>query len=286
LPAVTAGLAKQAPRRQLKIGLRQPGSKRSATGRTFNHQSMQVTNSSADPPAARLGSAIEATRLGYGLTQADVADLVRSAARLGARGVCVPGAFVRAAAEARAERAMSGVLEIITVVNFPTGDHVRAAVEAAVTDSVASGADHIDLVLPGALIAARDWRGIEEILRRVSALITGATDRKIPLKAILETAAWDVDRTRGAALAAIEAGATWLKTSTGFHPAGGATIETVRLLREIAPDRVGVKASGGIRSRADALAMLDAGADRIGTSSERAILEPGAGGSGEAAGSG
>lgn len=234
-----------------------------------------MADRTADSSQSRLRAAVEATRLSYGLTDADVADVVRAATRLGARGVCVPGAFVGAAAALAAREA--GALpsfDIVTVVNFPTGDHPRAAVEGATAAAVASGADHVDVVVPGALIAGRDWRGIASFIRAVRAAAVRETEREVLVKAILETAAWDADRTRGAALAAIEGGAAWLKTSTGFHPAGGARLETVELLRAVAPETVGVKASGGIRTRADALAMLDAGADRIGTSAERMILDP------------
>ncbi len=235
-----------------------------------------LVDATADSPQVRLRSAVEATRLNYGLTDRDVAEVVRATVALSARGVCVPGAFLTAALDrAAAESPAARAFDLVTVVNFPTGDHPLAAVEAAATAAAGAGADHVDVVVPGALIDDHDWRGIASFIRAVRAAAVRETGgRNVLVKAILETATWDTDRIRGAALAAIEGGAAWLKTSTGFHPAGGATLPAVELLRAVAPETVGVKASGGIRTRADALAMLDAGADRIGTSAEKAILEP------------
>ena len=89
---------------------------------------------------------------------------------------------------------------------------------------------------------------------------------------ILETSTLTDDEKRRACRLAVEAGAAFVKTSTGFHPAGGATVDDVRLLREIVGADRGVKASGGIRTLADAQAMLAAGANRIGTSASVAIL--------------
>jgi deoxyribose-phosphate aldolase len=94
----------------------------------------------------------------------------------------------------------------------------------------------------------------------------------VPVKVILETGALDDDEKRLACRLVREAGAAFVKTSTGFHPNGGATVADVRLLRAAVGSDFGVKASGGIRSLADALAMLDAGANRLGTSASTAIL--------------
>jgi deoxyribose-phosphate aldolase len=94
----------------------------------------------------------------------------------------------------------------------------------------------------------------------------------IPVKVILETAALTDDEKTLACRLACDAGAAFVKTSTGFHPLGGATIADVRLMRNAVGPDVGVKASGGIRNLAEARAMLDAGANRLGTSASAAIL--------------
>ena len=93
------------------------------------------------------------------------------------------------------------------------------------------------------------------------------------LKVIIESAALDDDQIVGACLAAERAGADYVKTSTGFHPAGGASVHAVELMAKTVGGRLGVKASGGIRDAQTALAMIDAGATRLGLSSSAAILD-------------
>ena len=219
---------------------------------------------------ARLRSAIEATRLNFGLTGAEVRELVGRSRALGARGICVPPCYVPTAVACLGEGV--GGFDVVTVANFPTGDHAVDAVERVAVGAVRNGANHVDLVVPGGLVADRDWSGVIAYIRQVHTGILAEAPRRVSLKIILETAAWDPERLLGAAEAALDAGADWLKTSTGFHPAGGATLEAVAHLRSLAPVGVGIKASGGIRTRSAALAMLDAGADRIGTSAEAVIL--------------
>jgi deoxyribose-phosphate aldolase len=225
-----------------------------------------------DESNERLRRAVEATRLGFGLTVGDILEMTRQAGALAVQGVCVPGSFVGAARTA-AREVPGWAPDIVTVANFPTGDHDVDDVLAQVRRAARDGADHVDVVVPGSLVMEVRWSGIAEFVRRVREEAEDASGRALAIKVILETAALDDERIRGGANAAVEGGAKWLKTSTGFHRAGGATEEVVRLLRSIAPSEVGVKASGGIRTRDDALKMLDAGADRIGTSSEASLLE-------------
>jgi deoxyribose-phosphate aldolase len=89
----------------------------------------------------------------------------------------------------------------------------------------------------------------------------------------VESAALDDAELEAACRAAVDAGADFVKTSTGFHPAGGATVEAVRRMRAVVGPDIGVKASGGIRDAATALAMVEAGANRLGCSATRAILD-------------
>ncbi|MQA90635.1 MAG: deoxyribose-phosphate aldolase [Gemmatimonas sp.] len=229
------------------------------------------TPTGAGASQGRLRRAVEATRLGFGLTARDIRELARSAGPLGARAICVPGCFVGAAFEGALQVA-DWTPDIVTVANFPTGDHELDEVVAAVRRAGRDGADHVDVVAPGALVAEKRWGDLTEFVRIVREDAEDGSGGRIAIKVILETAALDVERIRGAADSAVEGGARWLKTSTGFHRAGGATEEVVRMLRSIAPPEVGVKASGGIQTYEDAVRMLDAGADRIGTSSEAAVL--------------
>lgn len=156
---------------------------------------------------------------------------------------------------------------VVSVVGFPHGCE-RSEVKAhAAALAVADGAAEIDMVLNfGALKSGETVPVAADIAAVVKAAGTA------PVKVILETAALTDTEKRLACRLAIEAGAAFVKTSTGFHPAGGATTDDVRLLRALVGPGLGVKASGGIRSLADARAMIEAGANRIGTSASIAIL--------------
>jgi len=157
---------------------------------------------------------------------------------------------------------------VASVVGFPHGcDRVEVKARAAAI-AVAEGAREIDMVMNfGALksgLAALVAAEIESIVVAVQG---------VPVKVIIEAAALSESEKRLACRIAVDAGAAFVKTSTGFHPGGGATVTDVRLMRTIVGPDIGVKASGGIRSVADVRAMLDAGANRIGTSASAAILE-------------
>jgi deoxyribose-phosphate aldolase len=134
------------------------------------------------------------------------------------------------------------------------------------------GADEVDMVADLEALRLREWGYVERDVASVRESMERVEPGKV-LKVILETAAFDDERIVGAALAAERGGADFVKTSTGFHPAGGASVEAVRLLAASVGGRLGVKASGGIRSASEALALVEAGATRLGTSRTRAILE-------------
>ncbi len=131
--------------------------------------------------------------------------------------------------------------------------------------AAALGAQELDLVARLPDLQAGRWGAV---LDDLSAVVRAV---RVPVKVILESAALDRDRLVAAAAVARAAGAAYVKTSTGFGP-GGATPEAVALMRAVVGDRVGVKASGGIRTAAQALAMLQAGASRLGTSASVAIV--------------
>jgi deoxyribose-phosphate aldolase len=119
----------------------------------------------------------------------------------------------------------------------------------------------------GAVLAG-DWEAVEGDVAAVRAGCGQAL-----LKVIIETAALSPEQIMAACRRSEAAGADYVKTSTGFHPAGGASVEAVGLMRATVGDRLGVKASGGIRDTATAIAMLDAGASRLGMSATRAVLD-------------
>ncbi len=156
---------------------------------------------------------------------------------------------------------------IVSVAGFPHGCDRGEVKARAAALALADGASEIDMVLAIGLLKAGRTK---EVAADISAVVRAVPG--IAVKVILETAALTDEEMRLACRLSVEAGAAFVKTSTGFHAAGGATVEAVRLMREAVGPAIGVKASGGIRNLGDALRMLEAGANRIGTSASAAIL--------------
>ena len=169
---------------------------------------------------------------------------------------------------AEASRALSGTEAIvIAVVGFPHGCSRTATKVLEARTAIDDGARELDMVLNlGMLKSGR----ADEAQRDVEAVVRAAPG--IAVKVILETGALDDAEKRLACRIVRDAGAAFVKTSTGFHAGGGATVADIRLMRAEVGPAFGVKASGGIRTLADAQAMLAAGANRIGTSASAAIL--------------
>lgn len=205
---------------------------------------------------------LDHTVLAPDATRAQVEAACAEARRHRFAAVCVRASF---AALAR-ERLRGTAVATAVVVDFPRGEGDTAARVAEAGRAVQLGAQELDLVIGLPDVLAGRWGAVLDDLTAV----VGAV--QVPVKVILETAALDRDRIVAAAAVARAAGAAYVKTSTGFGP-GGATPEAVALLRAVVGDRVGVKASGGIRTAAQALAMLRAGASRLGTSASVGIVE-------------
>ena len=178
--------------------------------------------------------------------------------------VCVRAAF---AAEVR-QRLRGSAVRTAVVVDFPLGAGTTAARVAEAAAAVALGADELDLVVALPLVLAGQWAAV---LDDLSAVVRAV---RVPVKVILETAALDRHQVVAAAAVVRASGAAYVKTSTGFGP-GGATPEVVALLRQVVGDQVGVKASGGIRTASQVLALLRAGASRIGASGSVGIVTGG-----------
>jgi deoxyribose-phosphate aldolase len=176
---------------------------------------------------------------------------------------CVQPCWVKAAAAA-----LSGAdARVVSVVGFPHGCD-RADVKArAAAIAVADGAAEIDMVVN--LGALKSGHAVN-VAADIEGVVRAAPEARI--KVILETAALTDDEKRLACRLACDQGAAFVKTSTGFHPMGGATTVDVRLMRAAVGNAIGVKASGGIRSLTEARAMIAAGANRIGTSASAVIL--------------
>jgi len=212
----------------------------------------------------QVAALVDHTLLKPEATVADVAALATEAIDLGVYSVCVSPSMLAGLP------ALTPV-KVATVVGFPSGKHVSSIKAAEAAAAVAAGADEVDMVIDIGAAVAGD---IDAVATDIAAVRTGAAGAV--LKVIVESAALlsfsGEQRLRDVCLAAAGAGADFVKTSTGFHPAGGASVAAVAIMAATVPT-LGVKASGGIRSAQDAVAMLDAGATRLGLSGTRAVLD-------------
>jgi deoxyribose-phosphate aldolase len=205
---------------------------------------------------------IDHTLLKADATRAEIVKLCDEARKYGFATVCVNSGNVGLAA-----RLVSGsASKAIAVVGFPLGAGTTGAKVFETLESVRAGAAEIDMVINIGQLKARNYGYVECDIRMV---VEAARPR--PVKVILETGALTRDeKIIGCALAKA-AGAAFVKTSTGFGP-GGATAEDVALMRSIVGDDVGVKASGGVRTTAEAQKMVEAGANRLGASASVSIV--------------
>ena len=216
---------------------------------------------------ADIARRIDHTLLRAEATQAEILRLCEEAVTYGFHAVCVNTRWVSTAAD----RLQGTAASVATVVSFPLGAHTTKVKVAQTQDAIYAGADEIDMVADLAAIIEGDGKYLLHQL--MSVLGTCRTMRPaVLLKVIIESAALTTEQKVFACRIAEQAGVDFLKTSTGFHPAGGATVEDVALMKQTAP-RCKIKASGGIKTAQQAIAMLDAGAERIGTSAGVAIME-------------
>jgi deoxyribose-phosphate aldolase len=210
----------------------------------------------------KLAALIDHTLLRPEADGREVDRLCVEALRFGFAAVCVQPIWV-----ARAARTLSGSrVGVASVVAFPHGASLTATKVVEAARARDDGATELDVVANLAAIRAGDDRAITDEVGVVVEAARGAV-----VKLILETTFWSPERVMAAARAAVAGGAAFVKTSTGFT-GGGATEDAVRALRAAVGPTVGVKASGGIRTRGQALAMVAAGANRVGASSSVAIV--------------
>jgi deoxyribose-phosphate aldolase len=213
---------------------------------------------------AALARIIDHTLLAPEATDADVSELAAAGAKLGVSAICVSPSRLPLA-----PGVLAPGIALAVVTGFPSGAHVPAVKAAEAAGAVAAGATEIDMVMDlGAAFEGR-WATVTAEVAAVRA----ATGPSVLLKVIIESAAIGPDRIVPACQAAEAGGADFVKTSTGFHKAGGATVEAVTAMAAAVGGRLGVKASGGIRTADDALAMIAAGATRVGASATAAILD-------------
>lgn len=230
---------------------------------------------------------LDATLLKPEASRDDVAALVREATQLGCGAVCVsPSMLPLGSVVSSGSSGSDATLRIATVAGFPSGKHASLVKATEARYAAQLGAEEIDVVIDVAAALAKDQNAL------LAELITvrEAVPHPLVLKVIVESALLDEEQLRTAVRACVQAGADYVKTSTGFHPAGGASVEAVSIMADelrklgklapfgmgederIAAGLVGIKASGGIRDWEAALAMIEAGATRLGVSAAAKVL--------------
>ena len=213
---------------------------------------------------AQLAGMVDHTILKPETTTAEVEAHCREAVDLGVVRVCVSPSFLPIPPEW-----LPGVT-VATVCGFPSGKHTREVKAAEAAESVTHGAQEVDMVIDIGSAIAGDWSAVRSDVSSVREAIPG-----VVLKVIIESAALTDQQIIEVCTICADVGADFVKTSTGFHPAGGATAHAVELMRRTVGSALGVKASGGIRTWDSAVDMVEAGASRLGLSGTAAVLAGG-----------
>jgi len=216
-----------------------------------------------DQVRGEIARMIDHTLLKADATKADVERLCREAREYRFASVCVNPTWVSLCA-----RALAGsTVKVCTVIGFPLGATTGRAKASETRQAVRDGAQEVDMVLNVGLAKDGEWRLVEEDVRAV----VEAAGSRVVKKVILETCLLSDEQIVKACVACRNAGADFVKTSTGFST-GGATVEHVALMRRVVGAGMGVKASGGVRSLNDAVQLIESGADRLGASASVAIV--------------
>lgn len=206
---------------------------------------------------------VDHTILKANATDEEVEKLCQEALKYNFASVCVNPGYV-----SFCYKILKGSdVKVCTVIGFPLGATSTMAKVAETKEAVFEGAGEVDLVINISRLKAHDDKYVEEEIARVK-----HSAGKALLKVIIETCLLTDEEKVRACLLAKKAGADYVKTSTGFST-GGATVEDIKLMRKTVGNEMGVKASGGIRTKEDFLKMIEAGASRIGTSSGVKIIE-------------
>lgn len=234
----------------------------------------QVVSAGAERLTSRLGGIpadlslarmIDHTLLKPDATPDQIAQLCYEARKYGFASVCINPSYVRLCADLL--RGTS--VKVCTVVGFPLGASSPDVKAFEAQTALDQGATEIDMVINIGALKAKD---LELVARDIRGVVTVCHARNILVKVILETALLNEEEKVTACLLSKEAGADFVKTSTGFST-GGATVEDVALMRRVVGPEMGIKAAGGVRTLADAQSMVKAGATRIGASAGVKIVQ-------------
>jgi len=210
---------------------------------------------------------IDHTNLKACASKEDIIKLCDEARRYNFYAVCVNPYRVKLAKE----QLQGTNIKVATVIGFPLGATPTEVKVFEAKKALEDGADEVDMVLN---IGALKDKAYKYVRNDIAEVVRIAHEKGAIVKVIIETCYLSEEEKEIACKLAVEAGADFVKTSTGFGT-GGATIEDVKLMRKVVGDKLGVKAAGGIRTYEEALAMINAGANRIGTSSGVKIIEGG-----------
>ncbi|MFT4147605.1 MAG: deoxyribose-phosphate aldolase [Micrococcaceae bacterium] len=214
-----------------------------------------------------LNSYIDHTLLKPNATQEQIVKLCEEAKEYNFASVCVNPVWVSLAAQ----ELEGSAVKVCTVIGFPLGATSTAAKVAETQQAIADGADEVDMVINMAAANAGDKKAL---VADISAVVQAAHSENAIVKVIIETSQLDENAKVLASEAAKDAGADFVKTSTGFN-GGGATVDDIKLMRQTVGPDMGVKASGGVRNAQDAQALVDAGATRLGASAGIDIVSGG-----------
>ncbi|GER66945.1 deoxyribose-phosphate aldolase [Weizmannia acidilactici] len=214
--------------------------------------------------AVDLAKMIDHTLLKPEATQEQITKLCEEAKQYGFASVCVNPTWV-----AYAHQLLAGTgVKVCTVIGFPLGATTPEAKAFEAENAIQNGADEVDMVINISALKSKNFELVEKDIRAVCE----KAKEKALVKVIIETCLLTDEEKVEACKLAVKAGSDYVKTSTGFST-GGATKEDVALMRKTVGEEIGVKASGGVRTREDALAMVEAGATRIGTSAGTQIVK-------------
>lgn len=234
------------------------------TDEIYNKVSSDTRFASPNAGNASIAKYLDDTLLKADATPDQIVKICAEAREYKTASVCVNSWYVPLVAK---ELAGSGV-KTCCVIGFPLGACTTNAKVAETIDAIKKGADEVDMVINVGAVKAGDWKYVEKDIEEVVVAARG----KALVKVIIETCLLTDEEKVKACTVAKLAGADFVKTSTGFST-GGAKVEDIRLMRQTVGPDMGVKASGGVRDYKTAMAMIEAGATRIGTSSAAAIVK-------------
>jgi deoxyribose-phosphate aldolase len=217
------------------------------------------------PQDLNLAKLIDHTLLKPDATQEEIAQLCFEARKYGFASVCVNPTWVSLCAQLL----KGSPVKVCTVIGFPLGATASETKAFETETAIRQGATEIDMVINIGALKARD---LETVAKDIRGVVNAAHARNVIVKVIIETSLLTDEEKTIASLIAKEAGADFVKTSTGFA-GGGATVHDVELMRKAVGPQMGVKASGGVRTFEDAASMIKAGATRIGASAGVKILQ-------------